>query len=161
MPNHNLRIEVYDRWHGPCCFSQVKAWEDHFVLHLIVGHCELEVDRTFYSISFWRLLLDPTSTYPMIKRTIFPHIPGLLFLLFLLLIAALGRYWTSNSITHRTSHLPAFGLFIVFRSDLSVWTTMVCTSKYGLSFRATVISAKASFSIGGYFPSAPRSAQLV
>jgi len=32
---------------------------------------------------------------------------------------------------------------------------------YGLSFQAIVANAKASFSIGGYLSSAPRSAQIV
>ena len=75
------------------------------------------------------------------------------------LIVVLGRYWTSNSlssIAHRTSH-PAPS----FDNSLFVWTTMVCAWMYDLSFRTTVINAKASFSIGGYLPSAPQSAQLV
>ena len=48
------------------------------------------------------------------------------------LIAILGQYWTSNSlssIAHRTSRLAASGLFIVFHNGLSVWTTMVCVWK--------------------------------
>ena len=69
------------------------------------------------------------------------------------LIMALGWYWTSNSpgsTTHRTSHPATSELFIVFRSDLSVLTTMVFAWKYGLSFQETVINAKSIFSIGGY-----------
>ena len=80
------------------------------------------------------------------------------------LIPVRGQYWTSNSpssTTHRTSHPAASRLFIAFYSNLSVWTTMVCAWKYGLSFRAAMISVKASFSIEGYCPSAPHSAQLV
>ena len=80
------------------------------------------------------------------------------------LITVLGRYWMSNSsssIAHRTNRLVAFTLFIVFHSGLFVWTTMVCAWKYGLSFLAVVINAKASFSIGGYLPSTPWSARLV
>ena len=74
------------------------------------------------------------------------------------LITVLGRYWTLDtlsSIAQRNSCAAAFGLFIVFRSGLSVWTIMVCSWKYGLSFQAAVISAKPSFSIGEYLPSAP------
>lgn len=69
------------------------------------------------------------------------------------LIAVLGQYWASNSpssIAYRTSHLAASGLFMAFCSGLSFWTTMVCALKYGLSFRAVVISVKANFSIEGY-----------
>ena len=80
------------------------------------------------------------------------------------LIAIFGQYWTSNSpssITHKTNHPAAFGLVIIFHNVLSIQTIMVCAWKYNLSFQATVISAKVSFSIRGYLPSAPRSARLV
>ena len=50
---------------------------------------------------------------------------------------------------------------IALRRGLSIRTTIVYAWKYGLSFCIAVTSAKASFSIGGYFSSAPRSAQLV
>ena len=37
----------------------------------------------------------------------------------------------------------------------------MCAWNYGLCFHATINNAKVSFSIGGYFSSAPRSARLV
>ena len=80
------------------------------------------------------------------------------------LIVVLGQYQTSNSlssIVHRTNRPVASELFIIFCSSLSIWTTKVCAWKYSLSFRAAVINAKASFSIGGYLSSSPRSVQLV
>ena len=44
--------------------------------------------------------------------------------------------------------LPATsGLLMALLKGLSVKTTMVCAWKYGLSFRAAVINAKANFSI--------------
>ena len=80
------------------------------------------------------------------------------------LIAVLGQYYTLNSpssIAHKTSRPIATRLLIAFCSGFFVWTTMVCAWKYDPSFQETVINANASFSIGGYLPSAPRSDQLV
>ena len=66
-----------------------------------------------------------------------------------------------NSIAYKTSHPAASKLSIVFWKGLSVWTTVVCAWKYGLSLWAAVIKVKGNFSIGGYLSSAPLSARLV
>ena len=75
--------------------------------------------------------------------------------------AVRGRYYTSNSlssIAHKAI-LPATSrLLIALFKGWSIRTTIVWAWKYGLSFRAAVISAKANFSILGYLSSAPRKA---
>ena len=68
------------------------------------------------------------------------------------------RYCTSNSlssIAHKAILPAASGLLIALFKGWSVRTMMVWAWKYGLSFRATVTSAKANFSILGYLSSAP------
>ena len=79
-------------------------------------------------------------------------------------IAVRGQYCMSNSLNsnaHNAICPASSGLLIALRIGLSVRTITVCNWKYGLSFRAAVTNAKASFSIWGYCSSAPRSAQLV
>ena len=69
-------------------------------------------------------------------------------------IAVHGRYCTSNSlssITHKAILPTASGLLIALFKGWSVRTTIVWAWKYGLSFRAAVISAKDNFSILGIF----------
>ena len=44
---------------------------------------------------------------------------------------------------------------------MSVRTTIMWAWKYGFSLQAAVAKAKASFSIGGYLSSTPRSARLM
>ena len=65
-----------------------------------------------------------------------------------------------NSMAQSVNHPTASGLLIAHRKGLSVRTTTVWAWKYGLSLRATVTNAKASFSMGGNLSSAPRSARL-
>ena len=75
-----------------------------------------------------------------------------------------GRYCTSNSlslIAHKAILPAASGLLMVLFKGWSVRTMMVWAWKYGLSFRTTVTSAKANFSILGYLSSAPRNALLI
>ena len=77
--------------------------------------------------------------------------------------AVRGRYCTSNllsSIAHKAILPVASGLLITLFKGWSIRTTIVWAWKYGLSFRAAVISAKANFSILGYLSSAPRKALL-
>ena len=52
-----------------------------------------------------------------------------------------------SSIAYKAILPAASGLLIAFLKDLSIKTTMVCAWKYGLSFRAAIINAKANFSI--------------
>ena len=62
----------------------------------------------------------------------------------------------------QSANLPAAsGLLIARCKGLSVRTTTVWAWKYGLSLQAIVTNVKASFSMGGYLSSAPRSARLV
>ena len=75
-----------------------------------------------------------------------------------------GRYCTKNSlssIAHKAILPAASGLLISLFKSWFVRTTMVWAWKYGLSFRAAVISAKANFSILGYLSSAPQNALLM
>ena len=65
-----------------------------------------------------------------------------------------------NSIAQSANRPAASGLLIAHHKGLSVRTIIVWAWKYGLSLRAAVTNAKASFSMGGYLSSAPRSAQL-
>ena len=77
--------------------------------------------------------------------------------------AVRGRYCTSNSlslIAHKAILPATSGLLITLFKGWSVRTTIVWAWKYGLSFRAAVISAKANFSILGYLSFAPRKALL-
>ena len=79
-------------------------------------------------------------------------------------IAARGRYCTSNTlslIAYKAILPTASGLLIALFKGWSVRTTMVWAWKYGLSFRAAVVSAKANFSILGYLSSAPQNALLI
>ena len=79
-------------------------------------------------------------------------------------IAVHDQYCMSNSLnstTHNAIRPAASGLPITLCRGLSVRTTTVCAWKYDLSFRATITNVKPSFSIGGYFSSAPQSARLV
>ena len=74
------------------------------------------------------------------------------------------RYCTSNSlssIAHKAILPAASGLLIALFKRWSVRTTIVWAWKYGLSFRAATISAKANFSILEYLSSAPRNALLM
>ena len=66
-----------------------------------------------------------------------------------------------NSTAHKAIRPAALGLFMALLNGLSVRTTIVFAWKYGLSFRAAVTNAKASFSIWGYLSSTPQSARLV
>ena len=78
-------------------------------------------------------------------------------------ITVRGQYCTSNSlslIAHKANLPAASGLLITLFKGWSIRTTIVWAWKYGLSFRAAVISAKANFSILGYLSSAPRKALL-
>ena len=78
--------------------------------------------------------------------------------------AVRGRYYTSNSlssIAHKAILLAASGLLIALFKGWSIRTTIVWAWKYGLSFHAVVISAKANFSILGYLSSALRKALLM
>ena len=80
------------------------------------------------------------------------------------LIAMHSWYYMSNSlnsIAHNDTCPAASGLLIALRRGLYIKTITVCAWKYSLSFRATVTNAKASFSIGGYFTSAPCNIWLV
>ena len=70
-------------------------------------------------------------------------------------------YNSLNSIAHSAIRPAASGLLIARRKGLLVKTTIMWAWKYGLSLRAAVIKAKASFSIGEYLSSTPRSARLV
>ena len=73
-------------------------------------------------------------------------------------------YYTSNSlnsITHSAICLVDSGLLIARRIGLSIKTTIAWAWKYGLSLSAVVTKVKASFSIGEYLSSMPRSARLV
>ena len=75
-----------------------------------------------------------------------------------------GRYCTLNSLSSIAlkAILPvASGLLIALFKGWSVRTTIVWAWKYGLSFRAAIISAKANFSILEYISSAPRKALLM
>ena len=79
------------------------------------------------------------------------------------LMALRGRYYmlnSLNSIAHSAIHLAALRLLIARCKSLSVKKTTVWSWKYALSLWATVTKAKASFSIGRYLSSAPRSARL-
>ena len=79
-------------------------------------------------------------------------------------IVVCGQYCISNSFSltaHNAIRPVASGLPIALRRGLFVKTMIVCAWKYGLSFRATVTNAKASFSIWGYFSFAPWNARLV
>ena len=74
------------------------------------------------------------------------------------------RYCTLNSLSSIAlkAILPvASRLLIALFKGWSIRTTIVWAWKYGLSFRATVISAKANFSILGYISSASRKALLM
>ena len=80
------------------------------------------------------------------------------------LMAVCGQYYTSNSlnsIAHSAICPAASGLLIAHYKGLSVRTITMWAWKYGLSLRAAITKANASFSIGGYLSSAPRSARLV
>ena len=75
-----------------------------------------------------------------------------------------GRYCTLNSfslIALKAILSVASGLLIALFKGWSVRTTIVWAWKYGLSFRAAIISAKANFSILGYISSASRKALLM
>ena len=75
-----------------------------------------------------------------------------------------GLYYTSNSfssIAYKAILPAAYRLLIALFKGWSVRTTIVWAWKYGLSFRAAVISAKANFSIRGYLSSTPRNALLM
>ena len=75
-----------------------------------------------------------------------------------------GRYCTLNSlslIVLKAILSVASGLLIALFKGWSVRTTIVWAWKYGLSFRAAIISAKANFSILGYISSASRKALLM
>ena len=65
-----------------------------------------------------------------------------------------------NSMAQSANLPAALGLLIARRKGLSVRTTTVWAWKYGLSLRAAVTSAKASFSMGGYLSFALRSTRL-
>ena len=61
----------------------------------------------------------------------------------------------------QSANLPATSrLLIAHHKGLSIRTTTVWAWKYGLSLRAIVTNAKASFSMGGYLSSALQSAWL-
>ena len=69
----------------------------------------------------------------------------------------------SNSLSSmaQSANLPAMSrLLIACHKGLSVRMTTVWAWKYGLSLRAAVTSVKASFSMGRYLSSAPRSTRL-
>ena len=75
-----------------------------------------------------------------------------------------GRYCMSNllsSIAYKAILPTASGLFMALFKGWSVKTMMVWAWKYDLSFRATVTSAKANFSILGYLSSAPQKALII
>ena len=79
-------------------------------------------------------------------------------------MAVRGQYYmpnSFNSIAHSAIRPAAAALLITLRKGLSFKTTTVWAWKYGLSFRAVVTNAKASFSIEGYLSFAPRSSLLV
>ena len=65
-----------------------------------------------------------------------------------------------GSLAHSANCPTASGLLIARRNGLSVRNIIVWAWKYGLSLRAAVTKAKASFSIGKYLSSTPRSARL-
>ena len=65
-----------------------------------------------------------------------------------------------NSMAQSANRPVVSGLLVARYKGLSVRTTTVWAWKYGLSLRAAVTNAKASFSMGGYLFLAPRSAQL-
>ena len=78
--------------------------------------------------------------------------------------AVRGRYCTLNSlssIAHKAILLATSRLFIALFKGWSIRTTIVWAWKYGLSFHAAIISAKANFSILGYISSASRKALLM
>ena len=78
--------------------------------------------------------------------------------------AVQGRYCTLNSLSSialKAILSVASGLLIALFKGWSVRTTIVWAWKYGLSFRAAIISAKANFSILGYISSASRKALLM
>ena len=66
-----------------------------------------------------------------------------------------------NSMAQSASRPAASRLLIARCRGLLVRTTTIWAWKYGLSLRAAVTNAKASFSMGGYLSSAPQSARLV
>ena len=78
--------------------------------------------------------------------------------------AVRGRYCTLNSLSSIAlkAILPiASRLLIDLFKGWFVRTTIVSAWKYGLSFHAAIISAKANFSILEYISSAPRKALLM
>ena len=78
--------------------------------------------------------------------------------------AVRGQYCTSNSlssIAYKAILSAASGLLIALFKGWSVRTTIVWAWKYGLSFRAAVINAKANFSTLGYLSYAPWKALLM
>ena len=80
------------------------------------------------------------------------------------LMAVLGRYFTSNSlsyIAHSAIRPTVSRLFIACCKGFSVNMMIMWAWKYGFNLRATMTKVKASFSIGAYLSSTLLSAQLV
>ena len=162
---------------GPCCFGEVKLCHQSFVLCFIVGGREVKANHTFNFVSFWRKKHDTCSSNLFVRRSVCIYAPPRTFICPLAFTIGEFCYEISddlsldggtravlknslNSIAHSVNRLAASGLLITCCNSLSVRTITVWAWKYGLSLRATVTKAKASFSIGRYLSFVPRSTLL-
>ena len=159
-------------------------WQDlvcyqSFVLCLVIGCSEINSNHSFDLIPFRAVEYHTIFACLPVGRSVCVDAPfGALFCpwpstrvnsamklaITCPFIVIRGQYCmlnSFNSIAHSAICPAASGLLIALRRGLSVRMITVSAWNYGLSFRATVANAKASFSIRGYLSSAPRSARLV